>query len=195
MCGSSQELPAQQCLSSTSGTSLARELLHQCVGVRKAGSPLVQGGEHPQSSQIHFLKNLFFFFFSPQERLLLCCHAVLHGALGREGSEHCDVTAGWELQQPGGRAWGQDQAKLPTWQETPLPTCSGTPGNVLPSGTEQQEQQGWLRRAAAGELEVYTAFIFSQQKPLLMHIQSLYTKVCFSGKKQTWQESVCSQKS
>lgn len=136
-------------------------------------------------------KNWFLFLFSSQERLLLCFQRSNAGSAwlsfmghwaGR-ALQHWDVTAGWELQQPGGRASGQDQAKLPTWQETPLPTCSGTPGNVLPSGTKQQEQQVWLWHVTAVEFEVYTAFVFSQQKPPLMHIQSLYTKVCFSGKK------------
>lgn len=190
MCGCSQELPAQQCLSSTLGTSLAREMPHQGVGFRKAGSPLAQGGGCPQSPQIHLFK-IDFYFSSPQERLLLCCQCSgsslawlsFMGHWAGRALQHWDVAAGWELQQPGGRASGQDKAKLPPWQETPLPTCSGTPGNVLPSGTEQQEQQVWLWHVAAVEIEVYTAFIFFQQEPLLMHIQSLYTKVCSSGKK------------
>lgn len=181
MCGSSQEPHF--------GHQLGKRAVHQSVGFRKAVSPSVQGGERPQSSQIHSFKIYFYFSFPPKRALLPALSFMGHWA-GRALqrctaalAERCDVTAGWELQQPGGRASGQDQATLPTWQETPLTTCSGTPGSVLPSGTKQREQRVCLWHVAAEEMEVYTAFIFSQQRRLFMHIQSLYTKVCFLGKK------------
>lgn len=177
--------------SPTLGSSLARELFTK-AWVSEKLDPLQFKDENvlraPKST---LLKFIFIFLSPPREapallpalsfmghwagRALQRCTAAL--------AERCDVTAGWELQQPGGRASGQDQATLPTWQETPLTMCSGTPGSVLPSGTKQREQRVCLWRVAAEEMEVYTAFIFSQQRPLLMHIQSLYTKVCFLGKK------------
>lgn len=135
--------------SPTLGTSLARELFTK-AWVSEKLNPLQFKEENvlraPKST---LLKFIFIFLFPPREapallpalsfmghwagRALQRCTAAL--------AERCDVTAGWELQQPGGRASGQDQATLPTWQETPLTTCSGTPGSVLPSGTKQWEQR------------------------------------------------------